>query len=92
MDVNRASLPTPEGSYESAFRDGRSEINVRFGARLREMREKRNLSQEDLAVLLLIPASHVAGLEAGETSASIIDLAGIAHHFKISISELLLGL
>jgi ribosome-binding protein aMBF1 (putative translation factor) len=92
MDLNPANLTTSKRSHESAFQEGRSEINLRFGARLREMRQKRNLSQEDLALLLLVPASHVSEIEGGQTSASIIELANIAQQFNISISELLLGL
>ena len=92
MDLNLTNLGTTKSSYGGTFHEGTSEINVRFGARVREMRQERNLGQEDFAALLLVPTNYLAEIESGQRSASIIDLAGMAHQFKVSISELLIGL
>jgi transcriptional regulator with XRE-family HTH domain len=75
-----------------SFKKGTPEINLRFGARLRALREKSGLSQEELAARLRVPLSHLADVEAGRKNASIIDLEIFAQHFKVSIAELLRGL
>jgi transcriptional regulator with XRE-family HTH domain len=74
------------------LQEGTPEINLRFGARLRDLREKRGLSQEELAIRLLVPLSHLADVEGGRKSASIIDLESFAQQFKVSIAELVRGL
>lgn len=80
------------GDYDGPFHKGTPEINLRFGARLRDLRVQSELSQEELAVRLLVPVSHLIDIEAGRKSASIIDLDSFAHQFNLSIAELLLGL
>jgi transcriptional regulator with XRE-family HTH domain len=75
-----------------SFQERTPEINLRFAARLRDLREKRGLSQEELAARLLVPLSHLADVEGGRKSASIIDLESFAQQFNISIAELLQGL
>jgi ribosome-binding protein aMBF1 (putative translation factor) len=68
------------------------EINLRFGARLRNLRAQRELSQVELALRLLVPVSHLIDIEAGRKSATIIDLDSFAQQFNLSIAELLSGL
>jgi len=79
-------------NYGSSFEEGTPEINLRFGTRLRDLRQNSGLSQEELAARLLVPLSHLADVEGGRKSASIVDLENFAQHFKVSISELLRGL
>jgi transcriptional regulator with XRE-family HTH domain len=79
-------------NQEGSFQERTPEINLRFAARLRDLREKRGLSQEELAARLLVPLSHLADVEGGRKSASIIDLESFAQQFNISIAELLQGL
>jgi transcriptional regulator with XRE-family HTH domain len=79
-------------NYGYSFEEGTPEINLRFGARLLDLRQKSGLSQEELAARLLVPLSYLADIEGGRKSASIIDLEGFAQHFKVSISELVRGL
>jgi transcriptional regulator with XRE-family HTH domain len=79
-------------NYGYSFEEAPPEINLRFGARLRDLREKSGLSQEELATRLLVPLSHLADVEGGRKSASITDLESFAQHFKVSLSELLRGL
>ncbi len=79
-------------NYASSFEEGTPEINLRFGARLRDLREKSGLSQEELAARLMVPLSHLADIEGGRKSASIIDLESFARQFKLSIAELVRGL
>jgi len=77
--------------FKGSFSEGSPEINLRFGKKLQTLREQQSLSQEELAVQLLIPMSYLSDLESGRRSASIIDLDSIANHFKLSTAELLNG-
>lgn len=77
---------------EGPLLDGTPEINLRFGARLHNLRVLRELSQGELAFRLRVPVSHLMDLEAGRKSASIIDLDSFAREYKLSIAELLMDL
>ena len=89
---NSTNVSGSNQEYERPFLGEPLEINLRFGARLSALRTQRELSQEELALRLLVPLSHLTDLEAGRKSASIIDLDSLAQQFKISIAELLVGL
>ena len=86
------NLSVPKGDYDDPCQEEKSEINLRFGARLRDLRAQRQLTQEEFAARLSVPLSHLIDIEAGLKSASIIDLDIFAHQFNLSIAELLLGL
>jgi ribosome-binding protein aMBF1 (putative translation factor) len=92
MPLGFTNVSSSKVNYAGSFQEGPPEINLRFGARLRDLREQRGLSQEEFAVLLLVPVSHLADVEVGRKSASIVDLESFAQQFKISIAELLHGL
>jgi DNA-binding transcriptional regulator YiaG len=93
MLVNTSTnVSDSKAEHGSPFLEGIPEINLRFGARLQDLRVKRKLSQGELALRLLVPVSHLMDLEAGRKSASIIDLDSFAQEFKLSIAELLMGL
>ncbi|WP_433966858.1 helix-turn-helix domain-containing protein [Tunturiibacter gelidiferens] len=92
MLIDSTNVSSSKANDGGSPQEGTSEINLRFGARLRDLREERSLSQEELAVRLLVPVSHLADVEGGRKSASIIDLESLAQQFKISIAELLQGL
>ena len=78
MLLDSTNVSSAKANYGGSLQEGTPEINLRFGARLRDLREKRGLSQEDV--------------EGGRKSASIIDLESFAQQFKVSISELMRGL
>lgn len=92
MLLDSTNVSSAKANYGGSLQEGTPEINLRFGARLRDLREKRGLSQEELAIRLLVPLSHLADVEGGRKSASIIDLESFAQQFKVSISELMRGL
>src|SRR6202165_2847700 len=48
-----------KADYGVPFLEGTPEINLRFGARLHNLRVQRELSQEELAFRLLVPVSHL---------------------------------
>ena len=92
LENNSTNVSGSNQEYERLFPGEPLEINLRFGARLGALRTQRELSQEELALRLLVPVSHLIDLEAGRKSASIIDLDSLARQFKVSIAELVMGL
>jgi transcriptional regulator with XRE-family HTH domain len=65
---------------------------VRLGRRIRFIREKRGLSQAQLADTAEIGRAHLSQIENGAVAARIDTLHAIALAFEMDISELLAGL
>lgn len=81
-----------EANCLARFIEARPEINLRFGARVEQLRSARELSELELATRMRIPLAQLVELEAGHRSASIVDLERFAQAFGISIPKLLEGL
>jgi transcriptional regulator with XRE-family HTH domain len=64
---------------------------VRLGRRLSELREKRGLSQTQLADMAEIGRAHLSQIENGKVAARIDTLRSIAQALELSLSELLKG-
>ncbi|MBR6619719.1 MAG: helix-turn-helix domain-containing protein [Clostridia bacterium] len=64
-------------------------MNIYFGENLRELRQKRKLTQENLADCLNVSFQTISKWERGETYPDICTLPDIAGFFKISVDELL---
>lgn len=60
-----------------------------FGARVRELRMARGLSQEQLAELTGFHRTYIGMIERGERNLSLSNVDVFADLFKVSISELL---
>lgn len=67
-------------------------IRHKFGERLRELRELRNLSQAAMALRFRMDRSFISDLERGRKEPRLEMLEKIARGFRMSISELLIGL
>lgn len=65
-----------------------SPTHKRFGERLKELRGKNNLTQEDLAFRVGVDRSYMGFLERGEKNPTLLKLKLIAKAFNISLSEL----
>ena len=65
---------------------------VRLGRRLSVLREKRGLSQTQLADMAGIGRAHLSQIENGAVAARIDTLKTLADALEISLSELLKGL
>lgn len=61
---------------------------ILFGKKLRELREKRGLTQEELGEKLNIEWQHVSRLENGKNLPSCAILIGIANVFDIDVRTL----
>jgi transcriptional regulator with XRE-family HTH domain len=64
---------------------------MRFGKRLRYLREKAGMSQGDLSHKFGIDRGHVSDLENGKKRVGLAMLETLAAGFNISISELMKG-
>ena len=61
------------------------------GSRVRELREARNITQDDLAGVLGLTKSAVCRIESGERGMAAPELAALAEHFGVSADFLLFG-
>jgi len=69
-----------------------SDLLILLGARIRELRKVRGLSQEAFAAECGLDRTYLGGIERGERNVAIRNLALIAKSLGISMSELLSGL
>ncbi|QMV19064.1 helix-turn-helix domain-containing protein [Granulicella sp. 5B5] len=68
------------------------DIGMRFGARLRELRKARNMTQLRMAVDFGIDRSFISDVERGKKSISLTFLEVIALGLELELSDLLRGL
>ncbi|HLN58934.1 MAG TPA: helix-turn-helix transcriptional regulator [Thermoanaerobaculia bacterium] len=64
----------------------------RFGSRIRELRTRAGLSQEDLADLVRLHRTYIGGIERGERNVGLLNLLRLARALRVSPSVLLEGL
>jgi transcriptional regulator with XRE-family HTH domain len=67
-------------------------VLVKFGQRVRELREAANLSQEGLADLAQLHRTYIGSVERGERNISLINITRIAQALGVSSSVLLAGI
>ena len=64
------------------------DIQVRFGKRLRQLRNQRGWTQVELAERLGLDRSYIADIERGNRNVSLVNLELIALGFKLTLAEL----
>ena len=64
-------------------------VLVRFGNRVRELRKKKGLSQEGLALESGLDRSYVGGVERGERNISLQNIEELASALGVSPASLL---
>lgn len=69
-----------------------ADIAVRFGARLRELRQAKRQSQEAFAASCGLDRTYISGIERGKRNVSLRNIELLANALGISISELMKGL
>lgn len=67
-------------------------IKLKFGKRVKELRQQEGISQESLAHLSDIDRTYIQSIEKGERNVSIIIAERISKAFKITMCELMKGL
>jgi len=68
------------------------DICQRFGQRVRELRQKAGLSQEELAHRAGLRRTYMGGIERGERNVSLKNIEAIAKALSVDLSELFQGL
>lgn len=64
------------------------EIQKRFGARVRELRQDRGLSQEALALACGLDRTYVGSVERGERNISLVNIHLIASALRVPVKAL----
>lgn len=68
------------------------DILVRFGQRLRELRQGKGWSQESCAAECGLDRTYIGGIERGERNVALRNIERIAKALDVSLAELLRGL
>lgn len=63
-------------------------VQQKFGHRVRELRESRKVSQEELAYTAGMHRTYLGGIERGERNPSLKNIAAIAKALDVDLSEL----
>ena len=64
------------------------DLRHRLGSKIRRLREKKGLSQEEFAEVCELHRTYIGSVERGERNLTVASLETIAKALKISISEL----
>jgi len=64
------------------------DIKLKFGNRLKRLREENEISQEKLAYKAGIHRTYLSSVERGERNISLVNIEKIAEALSIEISEL----
>jgi transcriptional regulator with XRE-family HTH domain len=70
------------------IKDMARDIRYYFGQRIREIREQRGLSQEDLGMKAKIHRTYIGSVERGEQNISIVNIERLARALGVSLAEL----
>jgi transcriptional regulator with XRE-family HTH domain len=68
-----------------------SSIAARFGQRVRKLRQKRGLSQVEMAHRFGIDRGHISDLERGKKNVCLPMLEVLSRGFEITVAELMKG-
>lgn len=63
-------------------------IEVRFGRRLKELRLKQSISQEELAFRCGLSKNYISDVERGTRNVSLKTIEKIAYGFEVNLKEL----
>lgn len=66
-----------------------SDIQQKFGKKVREIRKQKGLSQEELAFRSGLHRTYISDIERGDRNVSVKNIEKIAHALGIKPSELL---
>lgn len=76
-------------ALEEGYRDGMApDLPSRLGRNIRQLREARALTQEQVAQLAAVPRSTWASLESGAANPTLAVLNRVAHVLQVSLEEL----
>ena len=61
---------------------------MKIGLRIKDLREKANMSQKDLAYTADLDRSYIASIENGQRNVSIVNIEKIANALNVTLKEL----
>ena len=64
-------------------------VQVRFGTRLRSIRQERGISQEKLAERADLHRTYVSSIERGERNVSLVNIERLAAALGVTMAELM---
>lgn len=67
----------------------KSEINIRIGNKIREIRQSKGLSQEQLAEIAEVHRTYIGMIERAEKNITLVSLEKIAKALGVEIKDLL---
>lgn len=65
-----------------------ADVQVRFGKRVREIREKKEISQEKLGELAGVHRTYVSSLERGQRNVSLVNIEKLAAALGVTMADL----
>jgi len=71
--------------------DSNSEILIRFGKRVRQLRKEKEFSQEELASKADLHRTYIGMIERAEKNITLLNIEKIANALEVSIKELIDG-
>ena len=71
--------------------EGQQRVKKRFGARLRELRKARKMSQEKVALASDLDRSYLGRIERGEINVSLVNIQRIAGALGVEAGDLFLA-
>lgn len=69
--------------------DGESEVLIRFGRKVRDVRQSKSLSQEELADKAKVHRTYIGMIERGEKNATLITIIRISDALGVSAQNLI---
>ena len=68
------------------------DIKARFGHRLKELRQARDISQEELAFRAGLHRTYVSSAERGQRNVALVNLEKLSRALEIEIADLFRGM
>ncbi|MFN0048811.1 MAG: helix-turn-helix domain-containing protein [Cytophagales bacterium] len=63
------------------------DVKIKIGLRIKELREKKEMSQKDLSYSADLDRSYIASVENGQRNVSIVNIEKIAFALNVTIKE-----
>jgi transcriptional regulator with XRE-family HTH domain len=70
----------------------RGDLRVLFGRRIRELRQERGLSQEQLAERARLHRNYIGGIERGERNVALLNIGRLAVALDVGLPDLFASL
>jgi len=67
----------------------KNNVNILFGKRVRQLREQRGISQEQLGFDVGLHRTYIGQIERAEKNITLKNIERIAHQLDVNISELM---